>query len=41
MAWLLIRIFIITPVMFLFAALILLALGLHAVFESRSGARGR
>lgn len=37
MAWVLIRTFIITPVLFLIAAPILLAFGLYAAFESPSG----
>jgi len=41
MAWVLIRTFTITPVMFLIAAAILLAIGQHAAFEFRSGARDR
>jgi len=41
MAWMLIRTFIITPVMFLIAVPILLAISLHAAFEPRSGARDR
>jgi len=36
MAWILIRTFIITPVIFLIAAPVLLAIGLYAAFESDS-----
>jgi len=39
MAWILIRTFIITPVIFLIAAAVLLAISLHAAFEPRSEAR--
>ena len=34
MAWVLIRTFIITPLLFLIVAPVLLAIGLHAAFES-------
>jgi len=41
MAWVLIRTFIITPLVFLIAAPVLLAIGLHAAFESKPTARDR
>jgi hypothetical protein len=41
MAWVLIRTFIITPVIFLIAAPVLLAIALHAAFESQPAAHDR
>lgn len=41
MAWVLIRTFIITPVIFLIAAPVLLAIGLHAAFASEPAPHDR
>ena len=40
MAWILVRTFVITPLMLIMAALILLTLGLQALAQPRAGARG-
>lgn len=41
MAWVLIRTFLITPLVFLVLALLLLAVGLHAAFAERIPAKER
>ena len=41
MAWVLIRTFIITPLIFLIAVPVLLAIGLHAAFEYQPATRKR
>jgi hypothetical protein len=41
MIWVLIRTFLITPLVFVIAAPLLLAFGLHAAFYSRVPAQGR